>query len=308
MKKLITIIIITYTFLIGGGLISGAQAQQNGGFENWSPSSSYENPDYWQTLNILTLTSPPNPISVFKATGVDKHSGNYALKIKTVFMNNNPAPQLLVDSVGYVFTGTIVISPPLWKIGIPYTARPEKLEFWSKYTPVGNDIAGVDVTLKKWNGTSSDTVAFGEVTIDTTIAYTFFQLHLNYRSPAFPDTLIISFASSHKLSTSRVGSTLCIDDIALTGWLGIDESRKWGNNKTKVFPNPAKGNVTVETTFEEADNLRLMDASGKLNGVFKIQNLKTTINTSSFAQGCYLFEITDKKDRILTTGKFNVVK
>ncbi len=112
-------------------------------------------------MNFLSAFT--NPVSAFKATGVDKHSGNYALKLKTVYLNNNPAPNALHDSIGYVFTGKVVISPPSLKLGVPYTGRPEKLEFWAKYLPTDtNDMGGVSTTLLKWNGTSSDTIAFGD--------------------------------------------------------------------------------------------------------------------------------------------------
>jgi hypothetical protein len=286
--------------------IVNCNAQPNPGFENWTTTFGVEDPDGWQTQNFLSLLSPPNPLSAFKVIGVDVHSGNYALKLKTVFMNNNPDPSQIHDTMGITFTGKVNPSPFAYILGYPYTGRPEKLEFWAKYTPVGNDTGGAYVYLIKQSGTSHDTIAGGEIRILPTTTYTLFQLTLTYLSTALPDSAVIGFSSSHKDSLARVGSTLFVDDVALTGWVGIDQYDI--NNKVKVFPNPAKYNITISTQINDADNIQLIDISGKLINDYKIQNYSTNINTSAFAEGIYFYEVRDKTNCILTKGKFNVVK
>lgn len=316
MKKLIAnavalnfnVALFTFMVLaILGATTLKCDAQQNGGFENWSPQYTYENPDHWETMNILSVFS--NPISAFKATGIDKHSGNYALKLKSVFLNNNPAPGGIHDTIGDVFIGKVVLSPPSLKLGTPYTGRPEKMEFWSKYVPVGIDMAGAFVLLQKWNGTTSDTIGFGDIRIDSTLTYTFFQININYHSTESPDTITIGFASSYKKSKARVGSTLYIDDVALTGWVGINESSMCGTDeKVKIFPNPARSEINILVQIDEADNVQVMDASGKLIDVYKIQNYNSNINTALFAEGFYFYYIRNDKNGILTKGKFTVAK
>jgi hypothetical protein len=120
--------------------------------------------------------------------------------------------------------------------------------------------------------------------------------------------MIIGFSSSYSKSLGRVGSILYIDDVALTGWVGIDESRISGTDKIKVFPNPAKDDVTILAQIEEADNVQVIDASGKLAGVYKMLNHKVNINTSMFMEGIYFYVIRDNKERILTKGKFSITK
>lgn len=302
MKRLIFIFII-----LAFGIIN-SKAQPNGGFENWLFEFGYENPANWQTLNFLSITFPANPLSAFKATGIDKHSGNYALQVKTIYLNNNPTPGRLDDTIGRVFTGKVTISPPSIHYGIPFTGRPEKLEFWCKYTPVGIDTGGAIVVLQRWNGNGQDTIAIGFVKIKATPSYSPFQINLTYYSTALPDTVIIAFASSKTKAQARVGSTLFLDDVAFTGWVGIDEPRAYGTNKVKVFPNPAKDDVTILAHIEDADNIRVTDALGRLAGNYIIRNYSVNINTDAFADGFYFYEIHDKKDRILAKGKFNVIK
>ena len=268
--------VITLAILASAPIYRG-KAQPNGGFENWSPEYSYENPDGWQTLNFLSLTTPPNPLSSFKAIGIDKHSGNYALKLKTVFINNNPYPTQIHDSTSGTFTGKINISPLIYKYGFPYTGRPEKLEFWAKYMPVGNDTAGAIVGLFKWNGTAHDSIAGGIMKITSTPTYSFFQLNLTYVLPGIPDSALIVLlpsATDHK----RIGSTLFVDDVVFTGWVGIDQYNQ-NPDKVKIFPSPAKDNVTILAQIEDADNVKVIDVSGKCAGIYKIQNYSTTMNT-----------------------------
>lgn len=301
MKKIIIFLIVSaYGILY-------STAQPNGGFENWTTEASYENPNGWATLNFLSLLSPPNPLSVFKAIGIDKHSGNYAMKITTIDLVNNPNPDLIGDTSGGVFTGRIVLSPFSYIFGFPYSGRPEKLEFWAKSAPVGIDSAEALVVLFKNNGISRDTIAIGRITIPHTIEYTKFHIDLSYYSTSISDTASIVFGASKYKGKGEPGSAVFIDDVVFTGWVGIEEKNRY-TNKVKIFPNPAKDNLTITTEIEEAQNVKIIDVSGKMVGCFKIQNFIARINTSLFAEGMYFCEIIDKKEKVLTKGKFNVVK
>ena len=307
MKKLITIVaILALNFSL---LTFNCLAQPNGGFENWSTIFNIQEPNNWQTFNFLSMTTPPNPLSAFKATGIDKHSGNYALKLSTIFINNNPDSTLFIaDTMSGVFTGKISVSPITVKYGFPYTGRPEKLDFWAKYTPVGNDVGVALVLLLKFNGAGRDTIAVGTKVIHATPGFTMFQDTLIYKQAGLPDSASILFSSSKSIARARVGSNLFVDDVVFTGWVGIDESRMSETDKVQLFPNPAKENITIVAKIEEADNIQIIDASGKLVGDYKIQNYGANINTSAFAEGFYIYKIHDKKNKILTKGKFNVVK
>ena len=280
-------------------------AQPNGGFENWSTEFSYEEPDEWQTLNPMSLTTPPNPLCAFKAIGSDKHSGNYALKIKSVYMNHNLAPGIIPDTFGCAFKGIITVSPISFKPGYPYTGRPEKLEFWSKYFPVGNDSGRADVILKKWNGTHVDTVASGEIVIAGSPVYSKYEVNLVYRTSELPDSAVIAFFSSDILN-ARVGSTLFVDDVLFTGWVGISDISK--PDKLKIYPNPAKEEITIETGTDGADNVRVISSIGSEIGVYGVDNQSAIIDVREFPGANYFFEIRNDKNKVLGAGKFSVVK
>ncbi len=305
MKKFIIILVIaTLNFKLS---TLNCLSQPNPGFEKWSTVFGIQEPDDWQTWNFTSLGTPPNQLSVFKASGVDKHSGNYAMKIKTIYLNYNPNPQFFPDSTGFAFTGKINLNPITVKYGYPYSGRPEKLEFWAKYYPVGNDTAAAIVALLKWNGTSSDTIALGVLTFGATAQYSLFQLTLHYFLPDIPDTASIGFASTIG-SSGRIGSTLYVDDLSFTGWVGIDEPSTYPDNKVKLFPNPVTDNLTLSTDIAEANEALVTDISGKTIGVYKIVDHRVNISTAEFEAGTYFCELRDKKNKILTKSKFTVVK
>lgn len=297
--------VIIFSILALAGLNS--KAQPNGGFENWSIIFNIEEPDNWQTLNFLSLFDSLNPLSAFKAIGFDTHSGNYALKLKTVFVPNNPWPAQLEDTINFAYTGKINYTPFSYKYGFPFTGRPQKLEFWSKYAPVGNDTAGTGVVLLKWNGVTHDTIASGKVLIQPSFGYILSQVVLNYFSTASPDSATIVFGSSKDSSVARVGSTLFVDDVIFTGSVGINQQES-NTEKVKIFPNPARGNVTILAQIKDADNVQIVDAAGKLAGIYQIQNYIANVNTMLFAEGVYFYGIRDKKNSVLIKGKFNVAK
>lgn len=266
-------------------------AQPNGGFENWVSEFGYETPQDWQTMNVLSLTTPPNPLSAFKSFGIDKYSGFYGLKIQTIHVVNNPAPAGIADTFGVVFKGKITVSPTSFKPGFSYTGRPEKLQFYSKYHPVGNDLALAFVLLKKWNGLSTDTIAIGALQIPATPMFEFFEVPLIYQSDTlYPDSAEIAFLSSRDILTARVGSTLFVDDVLFSGWVGVDN---YTNNQKNVqlYPNPAKNelNISFPQILNDA-HLIIYDVSGKKLQAYFLEKNKTKIDVSGLLSGFYVFE------------------
>jgi hypothetical protein len=282
-------------------------AQPNGGFEQWHNEFNYETPDGWQTFNALAFANPPSPLSAFKVSGIDKHSGNYALKLKSIPIYINALTDLIGDTAGGIFTGTVIYSPFVLKYGFPYTSRPEKMQFWAKYFPVGNDTAGAIILLSKWNGVKTDTVALYFFTIPSTSNYASFQESITYYSDQMPDSATIAFYTSSRKENARVNSTLYIDDVTLTGWVGI-ENHTLAQAQVKVFPNPATGNITIQTGLKEAENIQIRDISGREINNVKLTNGVVSIDTKPFPEGVYFYEIRDRKKQFLKTGKFNVVK
>lgn len=302
MKKIAVLICLLFFSLLD----STAQIP-NPGFENWESEFFSEKPTGWQTLNFLSFFT--NPLSAFKVSGIDKHSGNYALKIKSVHLHNNPMPSVLDDTMGVAFTGLITISPTSYKYGFPINQRYEKLTFWSKYIPVGEDEAGMQVQFTRWNGIKRDTIADGDIILHEQPTYHLFELNIsNYYSNDVPDTAIIFFGSSRKSSLARLGSVLYIDDLEFTGWVGIDEKTEQQKNPCKVFPNPAKDHISFLINTNDVHAIEIKDIYGRTVNTFTVYDKTTTINTDFMAVGTYFYTLMDKDRKNISTGHFNVVK
>ena len=306
------------------GLSTGIQAQvvANGGFENWgSPSGEPQEPTSWVTGNVLA--TPPffssDPTSVFKATAVGEfHGGTAAMKITTVKLNTNPmASSGFNDTVALAVTGTVVMSPSIsLKQGFAFTGRPDKLDFWYKYTPTGTDNGGALAVLTKWTGTKRDTVAeayFYET--NTVSTMTSKSITLVYR-PAYnnsgnPDTAIVGFSPS--IGTiipqypvrPKLGSVMWVDDADLTGThVGIKEVTK--SSDFHVYPNPATTAVNFSFTNEENGKVELYDVTGKKVGASNIEDKKARISTEGLSNGLYIYRIMDNDKKVIGTGKVNV--
>lgn len=299
MKKLIAIL-LTLTHFV-------TKSQNNGGFENWVTSSNglYEDPVDWQTLNFSTQFG--NPVSAFKVSGVDKYSGNYALKITSVHLTAKIISQL-PDTIGLVFNGKVTISPPSYQIGSVFNGRPQKLTFYSKYIPVGIDTGLVGLILyRQLPGGIRDTIGEGKIDILQNGIYSYYQINIHYRNSATPDSSNIYFQSSNRPNAKRVGSSLYIDEVAFSAWAGIEKYDSYAS-KIKVYPNPASNLLSINVLVEDAAIVEIINMQGQKINTCSIQNYNATINTEGLSHGVYFYNILNKKNKILTNGKFIIAK
>lgn len=284
---------------------SNVFSQPNGGFEDWQLEYGNESPVGWQTLNFL-CAFPFNIPSATKASGLDKHSGNYALKIKSIEIITNPAPTILDDTIGGAFTGSINLAPLYLKRGYTYTGRPEALNVWFKYFPVGNDRASIGVVLTKWNGVKSDTVATADTSLYYNPIYTLLNVHLTYFSDQIPDSAVVILASSRRSNEARVNSTLFVDDAEFTGWVGLQDYEN--KNKISLYPNPAKEELHFKINAQENLEINIIDATGKRITSLVVDGGEATVDTRNYCSGIYFYEVLDKKNSVITRGKFSVVQ
>ncbi len=283
-------------------------------FETWTGND----PQGWVSGNAIMLLG--NPQSVFKeTTPANVHGGTSSMKIVTVTLTNNPDPTTIANPMGVAFPGVVNMSPLGLKDGYQYTNRPNTMEFWYKYTPVGGDSASCFVMLSKWNGTSRDTVAVGGLIMMSASSYTQGVVSLIY-NPAFantiPDSMRLYFTATcyTTLTCGTAGSTLWVDDITYTGYNGINDNNLSSEGVT-VYPNPATDRAVISVDAAEAHSVLLYDVAGKLIGSTLLNtpagssNKKTgTLTTSSFPAGLYSFTVTDKNGKALKSGKLNIIK
>jgi hypothetical protein len=89
--------------------------------------------------------------------------------------------------------------------------------------------------------------------------------------------------------------------------VGINEAHK-AKIQLSVFPNPATNLINFTTTSPEATKVIAYDVTGKIIGTELMESGKTKMNTSNIAPGVYIYNVLDKYNQVLKSGKFNVSK
>lgn len=299
-------------------------------FQTWSSAfSEPQEPKGWITENILAspllatfgaVPNPnPNPTSVFKDSLGNAHTG-YSMKITTVHIQSNPLPGTppsgLPDTVGIAMTGSVgfVNGSLSLKTGFPMVGRPQNLTFWYKSSPMTGDTCGASVQLWKSVSGVRKMVATGEFRTGATVGtMTQATVTLNYdpiEGWRWSDSASITFGSSYRvgLQHPKIGSTLWVDDLVWGTDLitGISESAA-AMPQVSVYPNPATTLVNFETAAAaNAEKVCLYDLTGKMVSSELFDNNKARINTSSLSNGLYIYTVTDRDKRVISTQKLNV--
>jgi hypothetical protein len=196
-----------------------AQTPVNGGFENWTAGTGYDNPNNWWSPNDLlvqyvVMGATVNAFSVEKST--DAHSGTYAAKVQVADIDLGGNPQVFPGILGLTD-----ITEEEQESGIPFTQRPDSLYFWIKYDLQGGDSIVVAAMLTVWDAVGDSAKEVGSSGyIFTGSQSTYIQLALpfDYDHSDTPDSLQIAvMVGQPDNGTATVGSYAIIDDIELTG-------------------------------------------------------------------------------------------
>lgn len=200
--KSLCLLFITTIFLFQVNVNS--QSISNSGFENWSDILYFENPEQYNSTNVLSYFSN-GTANVTKS--MDAQSGNYALKVETILADD-----------GEVIEGGVVIGEIADEYingGIPFTEKPDSIKGFAKYSIMDNDTAYVAVLFKKFGAPLGICFAQFYGTQDT---YVEFSAPVQWLLPIIsPDTIAVGILSSTIFSEAIPGSTITVDNISFVG-------------------------------------------------------------------------------------------
>jgi len=188
----------------------------NWNMENWTTTTK-DAPSQWLTFGSITKVSPGQ-------------NGSYAVKLQgnnSQDYNNGPGAILYGNpGNGGGYDG-----------GTPFTARPDSMVAYFKYSIDAGDSAWVIVILKN-HGTiiSSDQYAY---TGSNTNGFKRMSFKIHYYSTATPDTMFIGFTST--IPNKNNGS------INTVSWVILDNISFIGT--TQNVPNPDFENWTTQSTY-----------------------------------------------------------
>ena len=275
-KKLL--FILTLTFAVS----AEAQNIPNAGFENWS-DFGYEDPNSWGTLNALSILGMP--ISVTKST--ERHGGAFSAKVETILadleMSGTPEP-----FPGILFIGSINVFSQSAVFGTPFTAKPDSLVGWIKYSPVNDDACGVVVQLSKWDAVNmtQEFIGFGIYSSSSpSSSFYRFSVPIDYESQSTPDTLQVTVVSSADEGQGQVGSAVWIDDLSLI--YNTSSIGELNGPSFEVFPNPVNDELSISS--KTVDKMEVYSATGILiDHIVLDSGLIYTYDTKKLANGLYL--------------------
>jgi len=271
----------------------------NGDFENWSEFSS-EEPDHWQSTNIVTM--PATDISVFKST--DSHSGNFAARIVTQVT-------LWQDTVAFITNGGLGENGPTG--GMAVENIPDKLTGYYKFMPNGPDTALAAISMYHYNNVSGQSELLDQIflKLPATDTYTFFELAVDYNTLPEPDTVNIAFGSGNFDAPGAfvgIGSELLVDDIGITFKPDITYVEDHpGTKSIDVYPNPVRETLHFKGSGQDDGESRIvvLNSSGQTVKDLKC-NLEDqfTLDVRQWQPGLYFYEITSGNS--FKAGKFIV--
>jgi len=250
-----------FAFLLTSGLLAAgtAQAQSavpNGTMETWLTRSGSDSPAQWLTTDdALRLGNPglPTTGSVLKST--TSHGGSFAAQLVSISSpNTGEAPGFL--ALGNSFGNLSALDSLVQVGGLPYTARPARLQFYYKFSGTitrPEDRPLVHLQLTKTTNGVRQTVASGRLYLPAAGTYTLADVPLRYRLGVAPDSLHLAFGSGDfDGARFTAGNTLFLDDIVLTGTVAATRDAQL-QAALSVYPNPsASGLFTLAAAQEPA--------------------------------------------------------
>jgi|GEM_PF-454972 len=288
--------LIRYSFLIvilsllDSVNLFSQNALPNPGFEDWTTTGTYEDPDGWTTANSYStlvgvqLTTKAN-------TPADVHSGNFALKTETVFIPqaNQPVP-------GLVTTGTLQITTQTIDGGTPYTSRPDSIGGWYKYAPTGDDSAYITFFLFSFFRDTIGRAIFAGGT--TNGVYRWFSAPVEYEMPDNPYTAFFVITPSPRYG-AEAGSVLWLDDMEIIFATGIKDNE--AGNSINIYPSVVKDKLIIDNPVEGRLLLTITDETGRLvlNTYLNIDRNEIHVDLPS---GAYIASIS-KKGEIIKNQK-----
>ncbi len=272
--------------------------------EAWTAVASYENPTGWQTGNSGS-TQLGGTATVQKST--DHHGGTYSMEILSSS-----------TSVGFTFPGIAAcgnitvagVGNVSYTGGFPCATRVASINGWSKYVS-GNSIDHGLMTAFLFKRTASgrDTIAIATHTFNQDTTWGAFTVNFTYQSGQSPDSALVIFTASDNLGTAQLGSDLKIDDLNLQGVVASVSSINNSTVAISVYPNPATENVHFAiSNISTAKTLNIFDILGKKIKSIEVTSAQLSISTEGMNNSLYFYQVSDKNNNVISTGKFSVKK
>lgn len=308
MKRIFTTLALLLTVTLGFSQTNVA----NGQLENWISINSVNGTymdlpgPFLKSLDTLytlpQVIGGPGPITAERVT--DACEGTYAAKLTSKSFQGIFIP-------GAIGTMAVTIAPPNAKLGKPYTDRPNFVKYCAKYSPVAGDSAEVFCLLSKWNGSSRDTIAYGNLKhLSAVGSYTEYTFPLVYQSTEAPDTAVLVAVASAGYnftnltqSAGQVNSALFVDNLRFDFTTSVNDAAV-AKPEVKLYPSPVTDVLNIAVTNATATGYRIIDLAGRTVLSGTLQGANSEVIVSKLAPGTYWVQVAGAKG-ILSTKQIH---
>ncbi len=281
----------------------------NGNMDTWNTYTSLASgiscdyPDQWDSPDKIGSDLGIADHVCEKET-VNVHGGAAAAKLTTKTLDVLGTP---LDVPGTITTGVIgfdfVTFVPSVSGGAVVTAAYDALQGFYQYAPSGSDTMNVLVLM--FSG--SDTIGMGQYRDDvTSTSYQAFNCPITYFVPATPDKMQIIITSSGGFTSLVPGSVLFVDDLEVTGGIGVEEWSGYGI-KRNVYPNPAQDYINIKNPATNDVTMEVYNMNGQKVDMLTLSPEMNSINLENYAGGIYSFRLVDN-GTVVYSNKFVVKK
>lgn len=281
----------------------------NGTLETWNVYTSLASgitcdyPDQWDTPDKIGSDLGISDHVTEKET-VNVHGGSAAAKLTTKSLVVLGTP---LDVPGTMTTGIIgfdfVTFTPSVAGGASVTSAYDGLNGFYQYAPAGSDTMNVIVLM--FSG--SDTIGMGQYRdAANSTSYQSFSCPITYFVPLTPDKMQITITSSGGFTSLVPGSVLFVDDLTVTGGIGVEDWSGYGISRN-VYPNPAQDYININNPSMNDVTLEVYSLSGQKVDVQTLSPDMNSINLESYASGIYSFRVVDN-GTVVYSSKFVVKK
>lgn len=332
MRKLYLLVFVLFAAFRGN-----TQTIPNAGMETWRTGSAggaapvtIEAPTQWYGADSTVIAMgqffgslisiPPSAWKrqTFKESTI-VHGGSYSAKLMTRDQDTlGIFPGILSNANATVLITVTGGSPSFGGItyhgGTAVTQRPTSVKAWVRYDPgkdstgaTGIDSGRLTVQALSTIGGQDSIIGIGIVTIPPTGgSWMEVTAPVTYSLPDnIVDTVRITFTSSRGINNLD-SSTLYIDDLSMTS-VPQSVSELSAQKIASVYPNPAKGSLYIDGSYNGNATLTLMSIAGQTVAV-KTLTGKDVIDLTALAPGIYCYTISDGSNSILQKGQVTVTR
>jgi hypothetical protein len=264
--------------------ISATAQITNNGFENWSTTGSYEEPDGWATMN------PYCSGSFYSCTKSTDHYpaniGSYSIRLE-----NNTSLTQFTGGWGISVTDTMAYP---FEPAFPISGHPTSLTGWAKYAPLNGDSMIVSAYLFENGAIVSNGSFYG----GSAPTWTSFEIPFSTYSNADSATVFLfAFKPATQTDGPNGNSVLYVDNLNFDELITGVEEQAAVEKTFEIYPNPASDFITLKTNTSGSSKMILSfyNAIGKLIRSENITSVQQQIHVDDLTNGIYVLKISSEE-------------